>query len=125
MKLGQRLGDWLGADSTVVTVSRILGDPARVRLAWTTARTGAHFKLYANGDLLLTMDELSAIAPATPGGRDYFQVVEVGPGNGDQNYDPQCALDVLPKRRVRLTIGASASPDIHKYRVMSNRAHIV
>jgi len=128
MQPGMRTGDYCGDDTTVAAAKRILGNHSQVRLSWTSSYQsddpGPWFKVYVNGTLYATTRERSLNVPARPSMKDVYQVVEVGPHNGDGDYDPDFAQEDVPADRVRITITASVSEDIKEYRIYSNRSGI-
>lgn len=106
------------------------------RLAWTWSRgvrwgyrhghrwgrAPVWFKIYVNDQLRETTRATSYLCQLRDGEDPRFQVVVTGPLNGDADYDPSLALEVVPGNRAQLT-WSPPSPlpsDLSHFLVYSN-----
>jgi hypothetical protein len=106
MKWGQRWGDYWGdpgeSISGLSVVPAAFGTGA-MTVQWSGAHTGAWYKVYVDGCLRATTRSVEVTLDGEPGAHHVVEVIDVGPLNGDPDYDPAFAVGAAPGSRAQLT----------------------
>jgi len=114
-KTGQRVGDPVGSSTLRVTNLRALpcyDEPGSIDLAWDSVLVehglAVWHHVYRDGVKLGQTRGLSMRVPVLPGERHQFEVIDVGPKNGDPGYDIGWACAPAAGNKVLLEWDAAA-----------------
>lgn len=107
-KHGQRHGDPHGTSVIRITnlrIRQLQRNPGSAELSWTGVldAKGVWYKVFRDRVQVAVTRATRIVIPLIPGEQHFFEVIDVGPLNGDPSYDISFAVTVIPGNKVLLT----------------------